>query len=140
MLTQSKYPVPLASPRSVNRSAIDSLPEIFQEIQSWGRAIAATFAALAGSCFASQRTLLAVKAATNEDPTALAISEPPPISVFKSAASFADLVSFHKSAALITFPDLSSATIPCCCPATAIAATSSKPPAIFIASWVALHQ
>ena len=34
LLTLSKYPVPLASPRSVNKSAIDSLPDIFQEIQS----------------------------------------------------------------------------------------------------------
>ena len=140
LLTLSKYPVPLASPRSVNKSAIDSLPEIFHEIQSWGSAIAATRAAFSGSFFANQRTLLAVNAATNADPTAFAISELPPTSEFNSAASAADLVSFQRSAGRITSPFLSSATIPCCCPATAIAATPSKPPAIFIASWVALHQ
>jgi len=38
----------------------------------------------------------------------------------KSSAESAERVSFHKSAGRTTLPISSSATIPCCCPATPV--------------------
>jgi len=63
---------------------------------------------------ATGRAVYLVNDATNFDPTLRAISASPPTSAFKSSASFAERVSFHKSAGRITSPLLSSATIPCC--------------------------
>jgi hypothetical protein len=97
--------------------------------QSCGSSTEATRRAAAGSCSASQRSLVTVKLATGTDPTASAHFSGPPSSVIRSAAAPAERVSFHSSAGRTTAPASSRATIPCCWPPTAIAATpSSRPP------------
>ena len=123
------------------KSVEKSLPPCScHESQSWGRATDATRAAFSGSLSANQRSFDAVNDATKTDPTLRAISALPPSSRFKSSAAFAERVSFHNSAGLITSPLLSSATMPCCCPAIEIAWTSSNPPASFIALSRAFFQ
>ena len=111
-----------------------------QDSQSWGRATPATFAALSFSESASQRNFVAVKEATNTEPTCLAVSSFPPSSLLSAVAASAERVSFQRRASRITFPSESSATIPCCCPPIEIAATPSSPPAAAIAVSSALTQ
>src|SRR4051812_32515214 len=58
----------------------------------------------------------------------------------RSRAAGAERVSFHSSASRTTRPSASRATMPCCWPPTARAATSSSPPASAIATSRASHQ
>src|SRR6478609_8336031 len=111
-----------------------------QVSQSWGRATAATRAALSGSASRSQRSLVTVSEATGTLPTASAHACGPPSSSMRSSAAGAERVSFHSSASRTTSPPESSATMPCCCPPTEIAATSPRPPAPTIALCSASHQ
>jgi len=62
----------------------------------------------------------APNATYSPEPTASAHAAPPPSSPTKSSAESAERVSFHKSAGRTTLPISSSATIPCCCPATPV--------------------
>jgi hypothetical protein len=78
--------------------------------------------------------------ATGTMPTASAQAAPPPSSVTRSAAACAERVSFHSSAGRTTSPVSVRQTMPCCCPATDTAATSSMPPAWSMADRSAAHQ
>ena len=89
-----------------------------------------TLAAFAGSFFANQRSFVTVKDATGTEPIASAHLSGPPNSLTKSWASWADLVSFHKSASLTTCLLSSMTTIPCCWAPIEIAATSSNNPLV----------
>ena len=117
--------------------------------------MAAIFLAFSGSFSATQATLVSVKEATGEEPTAftqrclpraVTSSGSPssagaaPIFSIKAAACDAELTSFHSMASRMTLPCLSRITMPCCCPPTASADTSSRPPACCAASWNASHQ
>ena len=82
--------------------------------------------AFSGSTRAIQRALVTVNDATGTLPTESAHTCGPPSSATSESASGADRVSFHSNAALTTSPRSSRATMPCCCPATAIASTPSS--------------
>src|SRR3954447_4374671 len=105
------------------------LPESFQVSQSCGRQTAAVRAAFSGSWSRSQRSLVTVNDATGTSPTASTQGCGPPSSSIRSRAACAERVSFHSSAGRTTSPSSSRQTMPCCWPPTAIAATSSRPPA-----------
>ena len=120
-----KYPVPDASPRSVTGSP----PPSRQVSQSCGSSTAATRAALAGSCSASQRSFVTVNDAVGTLPVRCAHHDGPPSSPISSAAAAADRRSFQSRAGLITWPAPSSTIMPCCWPATPTAAARSSRPA-----------
>ncbi len=63
-----------------------------------------------------------------------------PSSATRSSAAPAERVSFQSSAGRTTAPSASRQTIPCCCPATAMASTSDSPPAWSRAACRASHQ
>ena len=69
-----------------------------------------------------------VKAATGTEPVTSAHASAPSSATIR-AASGADSVSFQSFAGRRARPRWSSRTIPCCCPATEIAATSGAPAA-----------
>jgi len=99
-----------------------------QVSQSCGSSTAAARAALAGSCRASQRSLVTVNEAVGTLPTWLAHHCGPPSSATSSAAAGADRRSFQSSAGLITSPPESRTIMPCCCPATPTASARSSSP------------
>src|SRR6478735_6636393 len=72
-------------------------------------------------------------------PTASAQAWGPPSSPTSSDAAAEERVSFHSNAFRTTLWSSVSATIPCCCPATAMARTSASSPAE-VASSYAAHQ
>ena len=108
--------------------------------QSCGRHTAAVAAACSGSWSASQRSLLAVIAATGTTPMRFAHSAAPPSSTTSSAAALSERVSFHSNASRTTSPDSFRHTMPCCWAPTDTAATSSKPPALSMAVCRAAHH
>ncbi len=133
-----KYPVPEASPRSV---CLACWPPSRQVSQSCGSSTLATRSALAGSCSASQASLVTVKLATGTSPVRVAQASAPSRATSVLACG-ADRVSFHSSAGRTTAPAWSRVTMPCCCPATAIASTGPGAAARAwpIASWQADHH
>ena len=82
----------------------------------------------AGSCSASQRSLVTVNEAVGTLPVCRAHHSGPPISVVSAAACGAERTSFQSRAGLITWPRLSTTTMPCCCAATPIASARSSSP------------
>ena len=144
--TESKYPVPEASERSVTSSSNDVAPESLQVSQSCGRQTAAMRAAASGSWSASHRSLVIVSEATGTLPTPSAqaarpaASSPQPSSTMRSWAADAERVSFHRSAGRMISPPASRTTMPCCWPPTLSAATSSRPSAASTASPRARHH
>ena len=131
--------MPEASPRSVTRSSRAPVPRSRQVSQSCGRHTAAVRAAFSGSWVASQRSLVAVNDATGTRARRVRPRLRAELGD-RSVAACAERVSFHSSAGRTTSPSASRHTMPCCWPATAIASTSSRPPASRHAACSASHQ
>src|SRR5215470_7388402 len=121
-----KYPVPDASPRSLTGSSESCGPAVSSQVRkSCGSITRFTWAALSGSCPASQRSLVTVNEAFGTLPVRSAHHRDPR-SLTNSAAAAADRRSFQSSAGRITSAFSSRTTMPCCCPATPTAAARSS--------------
>ena len=132
--------MPLASLRSVRRSPVSVEPVKRHVSQSCGRHTAAVASAWSGSLSASQRSFVAVMAATGTTPIRFAHSSAPPSSATNSPAASLDRVSFQSRASRTTSPAPSRHTMPCCWAPTDTAATSSSPPAEAMLACRADHQ
>ena len=82
--------------------------------QSWGSTQVRARSIEPGSLSRTQRSLLAVMAASGTTPTASAHAWAPPSSVTRSAAAPDERVSFHNRAGRTTSSASSSSTMPCC--------------------------